>query len=352
MLSLEKRIRAFSRLGELIREFLSFNTVDADRKAFETLFDAIRKAESENPWFTGDNIRMALSAIEMYLDEKKLRVWALEYSRREVERSTTKRVAVIMAGNIPLVGFHDLLCVIMSGNSILCKLSSCDRILLPAIAELLTAEEPELKDCILFSDEKLKDFDAVIATGSNNTARYFEYYFSSYPLIIRKNRTSIAVLSGGETTDELKALCTDIFSYFGLGCRNISKIFVPQSYDFTSLLDIASEYRHLTMHNKYFNNYEYYKSIFLINSIEFYDNQVMMLTREKSLYSPVSVLYYDYYEKKNELIDYLSQNSDKLQCIVSGIQDIPGTMPFGKAQFPELRDYADGIDTMKFLAEI
>lgn len=352
MLTMEKRIRAFSRLGELIREFFVSGAIDSERPEFETLHNAVRRAEAENPWFTNDNIRMALSATELYLDEKKLREWVLEYNRRDVERPSVRRVAVIMAGNIPLVGFHDLLCVIMSGHSILCKLSSDDRILLPAIAELLIAEEPELMDCIRFSDGKLKDFDAVIATGSNNTSRYFEYYFSSYPLIIRKSRTSIAILSGDETANELKALCTDIFSYFGLGCRNVSKLFVPPAYNFTPLLGIASEYRHLAMHNKYFNNYEYYKSIFLINSIEFYDNQVMMLTREKSFFSPVSVLYYDYYEEKNQLVDYLNKNRDKLQCIVSAIQDIPGTLPFGKAQFPELRDYADGIDTMMFLAEI
>ena len=205
---------------------------------------------------------------------------------------------------------------------------------------------------IRFSDQQLIGFNAVIATGSNNTARYFEYYFSSYPLIIRKSRTSIAVLSGNETKDELKGLCTDIFSYFGLGCRNVSKILVPKGYDFQHFLELASGYRHLFMHNKYFNNYEYYKSIFLINSVEFYDNNVLMLTREKSLFSPVSVLYYDYYEEKQQLIEYLDENREKLQCIVSGIHDISGAIPFGKAQFPELRDYADGLDTMRFLTAL
>jgi hypothetical protein len=177
----------------------------------------------------------------------------------------------------------------------------------------------------------------VIATGSDNTARYFEYYFRTKPHIIRKNRSSIAVLTGNETDDQLIALGKDVFSYFGLGCRNVSKLVVPEGYDFTRPLRLWEVYHDVSNHHKYVNNYDYNKSILLINGTHHFDNGFALLTPNEALVSPISVLYY---------ATSADLASDKIQCIVgSGANYIP----FGTTQEPTLTDYADNVDTLKFL---
>jgi hypothetical protein len=257
-----------------------------------------------------------------------------------------------MAGNIPLVGFHDFFYVLMSGNHMIAKLSSDDKYLLPAIAQKLIEIEPAFNDYISFTENKLENIDAIIATGSNNTARYFEYYFGKYPHIIRKNRNGVAVLTGEETKDEIAALCYDICRYFGMGCRNISKLFVPENYNFNNLLDALTKHSNMLDTSKYYNNYEYYKSIYLINLLPFYDNGSSILKEEKLIASPISVVYYEFYESLTDVNQFLTENKDQIQCIVSKNKEVKGSIPFGNAQSPGLMDYADGVDVMKFLIRI
>jgi len=258
----------------------------------------------------------------------------------------------VMAGNIPLVGFHDFLCVLASGNKLIARLSSDDNKILPAIASVITSLDPGLIDHISFTEEILKDFDAVIATGSNNTARYFEYYFGKYPHIIRKNRNSLAVLNGNEDEDTLEKLADDIMLYFGLGCRNISKIYVPRGYNFDRLFDALLKYSFAADHNKFRNNYEYQKSIMIINSIPHADNGFLLLKESASVISPLAILHYEYYQDTVTLNDHLSFLQNDIQCIISDDDHIKGRIPIGAGQHPDLWDYADGVDTMRFLLKI
>jgi hypothetical protein len=264
-----------------------------------------------------------------------------------------KKVAVVMAGNIPLVGFYDFMCVLISGNIFIGKLSSQDKFLLPAIAKELTNIEPSVSKYIVFTEERLPAFVAVIATGSNNSSRYFEYYFGKYPHIIRKNRNSIAILNGKESKEDIDFLADDIFLYFGLGCRNVTKIFVPEGYDFTMLKKALRKYKDcLSMHSKYMNNYDYNKSIFLINQIPHTDLGFCLLKEDVSIASPISVLNYEYYINISDVINSISINRDNIQCLVAGKTYTNYTVPFGKSQQPELFDYADGVDTMEFLISL
>jgi hypothetical protein len=256
-----------------------------------------------------------------------------------------------MAGNIPLVGFHDFLSVLISGNKALVKLSSNDTILLPYLTKVLFSIEPEFEDLIEFTDEKFIDFDGVIATGSNNTARYFEYYFGKYPNIIRKNRNSVAVLTGNESTEQLELLANDIFRYFGLGCRNVSKIYIPEDYNFDPFFKAMYSWRHVINQNKYMNNYDYNKAVYLMSNIPLLDNEFMLLKEDKSLSSPISILYYEYYSSMEELTSLIEVSREQIQCVVSEC-GMPGEVPFGTTQSPSLWDYADGVDTMEFLLNL
>lgn len=340
MISRNRRINAFIRLGRFI----------TDRANEETIAEWIAIAKSRNNWFTPDNVRLSLNAIAgEYLNEEKLNAWAENYP----DPAQSRKIGVVMAGNIPAVGFHDALCVLVSGHTLLAKPSSDDPLLIRALLTKLTEIEPELKEYLQFV-ERLNDSDAYIATGSDNTARYFHYYFGKKPNIIRKNRTSVAVLSGSETAEQLRALGTDILQYFGLGCRNVSKVFVPAGYDFTgfyeAIEEMAPDYLH---HHKYFNNYEYNKSIYLVNRIAHSDNGFLLATESEALVSPISVLHYQSYESQDELQALLNESDEKIQCVVAGPGlHLPGTLAFGGAQAPALADYADGIDTMAFLAEL
>jgi len=332
-MNLEHRISAFVKLGNHLS-----NLSD---EAFETL---ALNARSENPWFTAENVKRSLTGITQYLKEDKLRQWTSAYT---LNPAKPKEVALVLAGNIPLVGFHDLLCVLISGHHAQVKLSSKDSKLIQYLIKHLIWLEPAFEQTIIVKENKLENFDAVIATGSDNSARYFEYYFGKYPNIIRKNRSSCVILSGNESVEEIDALGEDIFSYFGLGCRNVSKAFVPKGYDLAKILSRWEAYKDIIHHHKYCNNYDYQKSILLVNLIPFLDNGFILLQQNQKLVSPISVLYYEYYTDQADLENKLKEHSEKIQCIV-GTQK-PATIPFGSAQYPEVWDYADNVDTLKFL---
>jgi hypothetical protein len=344
-MNLNDRIGLFERLGTNISSYL--------KNGFPTDFkQAIEQSKQHNPWFTEEHILFALRSISALLEKDKLSKW-LEPYRMELKCAKPAKVAVIMAGNIPLVGFHDFLCVLISGNTFIGKLSSQDKFLLPAIKTELVSIEPSIEDAIILTEEMLKGFEAVIATGSDNSSRYFEYYFGKYPHIIRKNRNSIAILNGNESREGLEALANDIFLYFGLGCRNVTKIYVPAAYNFTTLLEAFNIYKdRLSMHNKYMNNYEYNKSIYLINQIEHLDNSYCLLKEDITIASPISVLYYEYYKDLDSILKTISALRDKIQCLVAGEVLTDFTVPFGKSQQPELWDYSDGVNTLKFLIDL
>ncbi|MFM9837514.1 MAG: acyl-CoA reductase [Cyclobacteriaceae bacterium] len=334
-MKLEERIEAFAQLGVIIENLTT--------EEHETLYSL---AAQGNPWFTKDNTEQALRGIAVFLSKNSLIKWTNGY---ELNSVVTKKVGVAMAGNIPLVGFHDLLCVLMAGHTLIAKLSSQDTVLMNFISTQLKKINPVFNDRLLF-EERLNDVDAVIATGSDNTSRYFEYYFRKIPHIIRKNRSSCAVIMGEEPSDELIKLGSDAFSYFGLGCRNISKIFIPEGYDLNLLLPTWGKYKEVVNHHKYANNYDYQKCILLMNQNLFYDSGYVLLIENQALVSPISVLYYEYYKNLEELKDKLQLQKEKIQCIVSAKGWYPSSIPFGKAQFPQLGDYADNVDTMQFLS--
>ena len=311
-----------------------------DNSTFENLCEG---AASENPWFTSENIKRALDGIIYQLDESKLMQWTGKYTLNYQQ----KTIGIVMAGNIPFVGFHDFLSVLVSGNKIMAKLSSKDTVLPKFIIQKLLEIAPELSSSILLV-EKLKDFDAVIATGSDNSSRYFDYYFDKYPNLIRKNRSSIGILSGYESEEDLQLLGEDIFSYFGLGCRNISKLYLPENYDIERLKNAWSIFSTLQHHHKFRNNYEYNRSIYLVNRVPHEDFDFAMLKEGNELSSPISVIHYEYYTSREKLMSKLQLQSSKIQCI-STSDGAGNTVKFGQCQRPELWDYADGYDTMNFL---
>lgn len=335
-MTLEQRISAFVRLGNHLS-----NLSD---EAFETL---ALNARLENPWFTAENVKRSLTGITQYLNEDKLRQWTSRYTLNPKE---PKEVALVLAGNIPLVGFHDLLSVLISGHHAQLKLSSKDSKLIQYLIKHLIWLEPAFEKAITIKENKLENFEAVIATGSDNSARYFEYYFGKYPNIIRKNRSSCVILTGTESDEEMEALGEDIFSYFGLGCRNVSKAFVPKGYDLAKILSRWESYKDIIHHHKYCNNYDYQKSILLVNLIPFLDNGFILLQENEKLVSPISVLYYEYYSDQADLESKLTTNKEKIQCIV-GSNNL-ATATFGTAQYPDVWDYADNVDTLTFLEKL
>lgn len=354
-MELEKRIKAFSALGKLLEDFIdnkSYPVNNWESDFVSKLELTAKNVQNTNAWFTEDNVRYAINAIALNLREDKLREWICLYPLTEFNREKIRKVGVVMAGNIPLVGFFDFFYVLMSGNRIIAKLSSQDKQLLPLLSSALNHIEPSFPDYITFTESQLKDIDAIIATGSDNTARYFDYYFSKYPNIIRKNRNSIAILSGYESQEELNLLGEDIFQYFGFGCRNISKLYVPEKYDLAKIFTAFEDKKEIINHFKYLNNYEYNKAIYLINQIPHLDNGFLLLKEDSSLHSPIGTLYYEYYKDDEDLNMKLKNNKDKIQCIVSNCYNQEETVKIGNAQHPGLNDYADGIDVMNFLHSI
>jgi len=314
----------------------------------ETYSKIIREANLKNPWFTSENTKRSFEGLIAYLDEDKLSAWLKNYTIKE---HSSKNVGVVMAGNIPMVGIHDFICILVSGHKLVCKLSSSDDILIPFIASELINIEAGFADQIEFVDQ-LKNIDAAITTGSDNSGRYFEHYFGKYPNIIRKNRTSIAVLTGDESTQDLTGLSHDIYSYFGLGCRNVSKLFLPKNYSISDLLNHFNSYGDLVHHSKYNNNYFYNKSIFLVNQDKHLDNGFTLFIESEKLVSPISVIFYEFYEDIDVLKNKLDLVKSKIQCIVTNSKNFENAISFGEAQKPEVWDYADNIDTLKFLLSL
>lgn len=335
-MNLQERINAFVRLGE---KQDNLNKPDREKLYFN--------AGNHNPWFTPPNVHKAIGSIRKILNEADLTQWAGRYSFPAV----SKTVGLVMAGNIPLAGFHDLLCTVISGHKAMVKPGSADRYLMQLVIDELVEIAPALRSQIQLTD-RLKGMEAVIATGSDNTARYFDYYFSKYPHIIRKNRTSAGIVTGKESSDRLRALGDDIFSYFGLGCRNVSKLYVPENYDFKPFFQAIEHYSHVGNHHKYANNYDYNKAIYLVNSEEHLDNGFLLVKRSDAQASPVSVLYCEEYANTTALESQLIRHRERTQCIVADGKWWPGSVDFGEAQSPGLTDYADGVDTMEFLCSL
>jgi hypothetical protein len=332
----DEKIAGFVKLAENISQF------DSGYKG-----DLFYKAANTNPWFTANNIEQSLNGIVHFLSPATISTWLNKYHLPQ----EPKKVGIVMAGNIPLVGFHDLLCVLLAGHKAVIKFSSQDKVLLPVLLEMLIEINPKFKEQIMVVD-KLTGVDAVIATGSDNSARYFKKYFKDIPHIIRHNRTSVAVLNGRETVDELQLLGEDIFSYFGLGCRNVAKIFVPEGYDMKLLLDALEGYHEVINHSKFFNNYEYNKAIYLVNKTPHLDTGYALFTQSTATVSPLAVIYYEEYSDEQLLNSTLQTYADKIQCIVSNNSINTKTIPIGKSQLPEIDDYADNIDTMLFLCKL
>lgn len=335
MTELKERIEAFVELGQRIKNL--------DENSASELFI---KARSNNSWFTQQSVESALKGISNYLQEDKLNRWVEQYPIR----NQNKKVGIVMAGNIPLVGFHDLLSVVISGNQAHPKLSSQDTALMQYVIDELISISPNLEKQIVVK-EQLKDIDAIIATGSDNTSRYFNYYFAKYPHIIRKNRTSCAILTGTESDEDFRDLGQDIFQYYGLGCRNVAKLYVPKGYKFDQFYGAIEGFSEVAHHHKYHNNYDYNKSIYLVNSVHHFDNGFLILKEDTAMVSPISVLFYEQYESDSELQALLKNNAHKIQCIVSK-NESPGSIKFGNTQQPELWHYADNVDTMKFLVTL
>jgi len=334
ILTAEKLIIAFHKLSD----FIGHPTAE-----FNAL---IESAPNHNAWFKTEEVKKALSSIQEMLDLKALEQW---FGQIKVT-SAPKRVGLILAGNIPAVGFHDVLSVLATGNTAVIKLSSSDNQLLPALLKQLVSFEPLLSERIVYTD-RLKDFDAIIATGSNNTSRYFDYYFGKVPNIIRKNRNSIAILDGQETTDEIKLLGHDIFDYYGMGCRSVSKIYIPEDYEIKNLFEPLESFQDINNHFKYNNNYDYNKSIYLVNGEDHFDNGFVLLKEDEALSSPLAVLYFEKYKSLEKLTEKLRSIQDSIQCAVThtNIKLDTGIVGFGDSQHPRLWDYADNINTVDFL---
>jgi hypothetical protein len=344
---------SFVELGNFLRQFsLEKNTKETSVLQNDLFYDdfisLIELSQSHNGWFTPEQVYFSIQSWGNALTETNLNQWLSTY---DFSKIVPKKIGLILAGNIPLVGFHDFLSVLISGHDVLVKTSSSDQHLLKFLAKYLIAIQPELNSKITFVEGKLEGFDAVIATGSNNTARYFEYYFKDKPSIIRKNRNSVAVLNGTETHEELVGLGEDIFRYFGLGCRNVSKLFVPKDYNFEAFFKAMFEYSEVIQYEKYANNYDYNKAVFLMSNFELLDNEFLTIKEDTSYSSPISSVFYEFYDSLEEVKSRLSNDADQIQCIVS--KDlIENSIVFGQTQQPKLWDYADNLDTLAFLSKI
>lgn len=349
-MTLGQKKNAFIQLGNFLRQFSENESVKNPEVSDNDLFfnefkDLIQLSQSHNGWYTPEQVYFAIQSWAEALTQNNLDQWLSGY---DIQQKEPKTVALILAGNIPLVGFHDFLSVLISGHKALIKTSSNDQHLLPFLAKYLIALEPLLKDCITFTDGKLENFDAVIATGSNNTARYFEYYFKHKPSIIRKNRNSVAILTGRETNEQLIALGEDIFRYFGLGCRNVSKLFVPKGYNFDAFFEAIFHYQDVIHYEKYANNYDYNKAVFLMSNFKLLDNGFLTIKEDTSYASPISSVFYEFYENPEDIESRLKEDANQIQCIVSN-NLITNSIPFGQTQKPQLWDYADNVDTIDFL---
>lgn len=333
---INQRIEKLAEWGEIIRS-----------SNWTSLYDAISRS---NPWFTVESIELALDGLNNYLDYQKLKTWSASYT---TYNQSSKTVGIIMAGNLPLVGIHDLICSYVSGHRTLVKTSSQDNVLIKSLWNEMTRLDPSDSQQITFVTNLLANqVDAIIATGSDNTSRFFNYHYQGIPCIIRANRSSIAILNGTETNQELEDLGMDMYSYYGRGCRNVSKLLVPVGYKFDGLFDRASKYSYLTNNPRYFSNYKYQKAIKTLQNIDFSDTGYSILLKNPDLVSPLSVIYYEFYNSLEQVQNIISEQSSKIQCIASSKGWFINSLPFGSLQKPNLEDYADNIDTMEFLVEL
>ena len=332
----QQNINNLVRLGELLSKTEQFN-------------DIFEKAEQQNSWFTRANVIFAFKSWSDALSENNVKQWLSQYQLPQT--TSSKKILIIMAGNLPLVGLHDLLCVLVTGHKAIVKLSSNDCVLLPYLITQMKTFAPEWTEAVTFTDDKVTEYDAVIATGSDNTARYFEYYFGKKPHIIRKNRHSVAVLTGKETPEELFALGKDIFLYYGLGCRSISKLFVPKGYDFNLLFQAIYPYKDIIQEQKYANNYDYNKAVYLMSLFQLLENGFLLLKEDEHYGSPIATLFYEYYTDVDSLKEKLTTDAEKIQCVVAH-NFTTEEVDFGETQIPQLWDYADGVDTLNFLLKL
>jgi hypothetical protein len=349
-MTLEYKKNIFVELGRFLSQFSNNGnqkneTVLNNDLFFDAFVDLINLSQSHNGWYTNENVYFAVQSWAEALTNANLNQWLDSYDFANVNPKT---VGLILAGNIPLVGFHDFISVLLSGHKVLVKTSSNDQHLLPFLAKYLISIEPNLKQNITFVEGKLEGFDAVIATGSNNTARYFEFYFKGKPSIIRKSRNSVAVLNGQESKEQMIALGEDIFRYFGLGCRNVSKIFVPKDYNFDAFFGGMFSYQDVIKYEKYINNYDYNKAVFLMSNFNLLDNEFLIIKEDSSYASPISSVFYEFYENLEDIKLRLKTDNEEIQCIVSN-NLIKNSVAFGETQKPKLWDYADNVDTVHFL---
>ena len=352
-MTLEQKKNTFIELGKFLSQFsieksAKDSSVLCNDAFFDAFLDLIHLSQSHNGWYTSENVCFAIASWAQALTPEKLNQWISSY---DFKTTTPKTIGLVLAGNIPLVGFHDFLCVLISGHNVLVKTSSSDQHLLPFLANYLITIEPKFKDRISFVEGKLENFDAIIATGSNNTSRYFEYYFKDKPSIIRKSRNSVAVLNGSESKEQMIALGEDIFRYFGLGCRNVSKLFVPRNYNFDAFFNGMFPYQDIIKYEKYSNNYDYNKAVFLMSNFKLLDNEFLTIKEDIGYASPISSVFYEYYDDLDEVKKRLETDKEQIQCIVSNAI-IEGSIPFGTTQKPELWDYADDVDTIEFLTSL
>lgn len=352
-MTIEDRKAHFIKLGDFLANF-KVNPQDNPNftgeylEFYNELNEKIDSAIHYNGWFTRQNVVFSLQQWSEALTRKNLEQWLTRYDLSEIEPHT---VGIVMAGNIPLVGFHDFISVLLAGHKVIAKLSSNDKQLLPVIARFLGHLDSEYHNRIKFTEDRMEGYDAVIATGSNNTARYFEYYFSKVPRIIRKNRNSVAILTGEETPEELEALGEDIFRYYGLGCRNVSKLYVPKAYDFDIFFKAMYKWNPIINQAKYANNYDYNKAVYLMSNFKLLENGFLILKEDSGFSSPIATVFYETYENPESLKAHLKNESQRLQCIVKK-DPAKGEVGFGQTQKPKLWDYADNVDTMEFLLHL
>lgn len=354
-MNLNERIEAFSTLSDFLKSYVNDDLPNCPvnlKTYFSELSAVVDNLKIHNSWFIKPFVRTQLKSIAESTTKSKLLQWTEKYSGA-ISNQKSHKVGVVMAGNIPFVGFHDFISVLITGNKIIIKTSSKDEILPKFIAKVLCKIQPEFEQKITFVKDKLQGYEAIIATGSNNTSRYFEYYFGNVPNIIRKNRTSVAVLNGNETKEQLLGLADDIMLYFGLGCRNVSKIYVPENYSFDEIFESMFKYSFVINETKYANNFDYNRAIFLVNGDKFLENGFFIVKENFQITSPISVLFYETYKQTEHLQKIFKTNNDLLQSVVSSDKSLfPETFDFGKAQFPELWNYEDGIDTLEFLSNL
>lgn len=340
-------INALLCLGKVLRamESVGSKSDPAFTARVQQMDKAILKASQKNPWFTPAHCRLALQWWGQCLHAENIREWLAAYG---APHNDPARIAIIMAGNIPVVGFHDLIAVLVTGHSAVIKASSKDNVLIPAMVSVMADADSAILSKIQWADGPLPEFDGVIATGSTNTSRYFEFYFGKKPNIIRRNRTAVAVLNGEESDEDLRLLGDDLFQYFGLGCRNVSKLYLPRDFDLKRIIAASSSYRTFMDHHKYANNYDYHKAIYLMGEQAFTDGEFCLLLESEKIASPLATIHYERYGSLDAVTRELTEMSDQIQCIVARC-GIPGELEFGQAQRPQLSQYADDVDTVEFL---